>query len=76
MSRESRDKFLDDMKHPSARVSKQSKHLYREFMETTSDDNATFALHRDIMTNCGEVHALANAERIIGPEGLIYYWNL
>ena len=42
---------------------------FEEFLEKGSKKNATFALHRDMMTHCDEVIAIALAERLGGPAG-------
>ena len=38
-------------------------------MNETAEKNATFALHKDIISHFDKVLALAIAERIGGPEG-------
>ncbi|KAH3719672.1 hypothetical protein DPMN_062526 [Dreissena polymorpha] len=42
---------------------------FTSFPEEGSRRNGTFALHRDIMTHCDEVCAIAFAERLGGPQG-------
>ena len=43
--------------------------MFQEFMETSSEKNATFAMHRDWMLHCDEVVALYIAERMGGYDG-------
>ena len=69
LSQESRYEFLKAMRNPSSDEVERWKPIYFDFIDVSSKENATFALHRDIMSHCDEVISLAIAERIGGPEG-------
>ena len=42
---------------------------FNRFMQKGKTENATFALHFDMMSHCGEVCAISFAERLGGEEG-------
>ena len=69
----SRAKVLrDDLADPEVSVSEVTKKWhdsYEEFLAKYSQQNATFAIHRDILTHCDEVAGLHFAERISGHQG-------
>ena len=50
-------------------ISERWNQKFEEFLEKGSKDSAIFALHRDMMTHCDEVIAIALAERLGGPDG-------
>ena len=69
LPKDKRFHFLNDIKTPSSDTTIAWEAAYLEFMNETAEKNATFALHKDIMSHLDEVLALAIAERIGGPEG-------
>lgn len=71
LTADERSRFLEYMKSISTpiKATSQWEPLFCDFMAKSSEKNATFAVHRDIMTHCDEVIALAVSERIGGPDG-------
>ena len=65
-----KSQLLEDVAELSPeQVSLKWGNIFQEFLVPAADDNATIALHLDIMQHCDEVIGLALAERIGGPEG-------
>lgn len=52
-----------------SQIQERWKTQYEEFVDRRKDENATFALHVDILNHCEDVLAIALAERIGGQQG-------
>ncbi|XP_045182551.2 uncharacterized protein LOC123541205 [Mercenaria mercenaria] len=64
------EEFIVDVEtNDSKQVAEKWSTQFEDFLSYGSNQNATFALHRDMMNHCDEVVAVALSERLGGPGG-------
>ena len=65
-----RENMLNDLATlPPVQMSSKWDRAFQDFIISTADCNATFALHIDMMRHCDEIAGLDLAERLGGPQG-------